>query len=215
MIRTIIADDQILFCSMLEQMLSSDDMIKIVATCGNGKKAVELAKEYNPDVVILDIGMPEAGGLYALKIIKTDMPGIKVIMLTTFENDESIMSAIKLGADGYLVKDIKPDVLIMSIKCIHNNIVLFNKTSYDMILSNLQIPYKSVENKVEIGDIIFDSVDASVIKYIALGKTNKEIAMTLNYSEGTIKNKVSKILNATGLKDRNEISVFAIKNRVV
>lgn len=215
MIKLLIADDQLLFRTMLEEMLKSDEIIDVVASCKDGREALELAKKHKVDVMLLDIGMPYIGGIDVLKEIKEIMPDIKVIMLTTFENEESIFASVNYGADGYLVKDIKPEALIMAIKCAYNDIVLFNKASYDTIISNAMLAKKSIDKKVEIGDMIFDSIEISIIKYIALGKSNKDIAALLNYSEGTIKNKVSKILSMTSLNDRTQISVFAVKNRIV
>jgi len=113
------------------------------------------------------------------------------------------------------LKELKPDILIMSIKCIYNDIVMFHKSIHTTFVSNSLSGSKFSGQRYEFGDIVFDAVDMSIMKQIALGRTNREIALTLNYSEGTIKNRVSRILSATGLSDRTEISVFAIKNQII
>ena len=214
MIRVIIADDQLLFRSMLEQMLKTDHEIEITASCADGAEAVNKAMELKPDVVLLDIQMPNKSGMDALKEIKSELPSTKVVMLTTFENDENILTAINLNADGYLIKDMKPDVLIMAVKCIYNDMVLFNQNAYSALLESTKV-FSNNNKQYEYGNVVFDSVDISIIKQITEGKTNREIASYLHYSEGTIKNRVSKILSMTNLSDRTEISIFAIKNKII
>lgn len=215
MIRIIIADDQLLFRSMLEQMLKKDDQIEIVASCATGEEALECSLKYQPDVVLLDIGMPKKGGIEALKEIKKALPKTKVAMLTTFEDEESIRSAVLLGADGYLIKELMPDELILAIKSIHRDMILFHSSVYGMLQSTLNLAQKPREKKCEIGALVFDATEISIMKLIAAGKSNKDIAGILNYSEGTIKNKVSKILSITGLSDRTELTVFAINNQII
>jgi len=215
MIRILVADDQLLFRSMLEEMLRKDEEIEIVASSANGEEAVILALLHKPDVVLLDIQMPGKSGVEALKDIKAALPDTKVAMLTTFENIENIKAACHLGADGYLVKDMKPEILLMAVKCIYNDIVMFHRGVYSMILSSKGTIANTSSEKVEFGDILFDPVDIIIMKQIAEGKTNKDIARLISYSEGTVKNRVSKILSMTGLSDRTEISVFAIKNQII
>ena len=120
-----------------------------------------------------------------------------------------------LGADGYLIKELMPDDLILAVKSIHHNMVLFHSSVYGVLQSALEITQNPREKKCEIGDIVFDAVEISIMKMIASGKSNKDIAGSLNYSEGTIKNKVSKILSVTGLSDRTELTVFAINNQII
>ena len=215
MIKVIIADDQTLFRKMLEEILAKDTEIRIVATAADGKEAVALAKHYRPDIILLDIKMPEKSGIEALKELKIVLPEVKIMMLTTFEDVESITESCSLGADGYLVKDMKPEVLKMAIKCVYHDIVLFHRTVYHVIAPALSVNSLNTKEKFEFGNLSFDAVDIQIIKLIAEGRTNKEIAQILNYSEGTIKNKVSRILGMTGFSDRTQISVFAIKNNII
>ncbi|NTV90648.1 MAG: response regulator transcription factor [Clostridiales bacterium] len=215
MIRIIIADDQLLFRSMLEEMLRKDKEIEILASVSSGEEAVALSLRHAPDVVLLDVQMPGKGGIDALREIKKALPATRVALLTTFENPENIKAACQYGADGYLVKDMKPDILLMAIKCIYNDIVLMHGSVYSLLLSTKSIFPGSSSEKVEFGDLVFDPIDIIIMKQIADGKTNKDIAHLINYSEGTIKNRVSKILGMTGLSDRTEITVFALKNQII
>lgn len=215
MIRIIIADDQLLFRTMLKEMLSKDADIEIVALSSNGEQAVLDCANYKPDIALLDIGMPLKDGIQALSEIKKSLPKTKVILLTTFEDSESIYEAVKLGADGYLIKEMTPEVLISAVKNIHNDMIIFHKSVYHVLQSIVGDAHTGKEQKLEIGSVIFEATDIGIMKLIAKGKSNKEIAQTLNYSEGTIKNKISKILAATGLSDRTEITVFAINNGII
>lgn len=214
--KVLLADDQILFRSMLEEILKKDDAFEVIGAASDGEEAVKMVFKYKPDLVLLDIQMPIKSGVEALIEIKQKMPDIKVVMLTTFENTESIISAYLAGTDGYLVKDMKPDVLKMSLKCIYNNLAVMHQSVHEYLQQAHKKQHnKSDDEKLIIGDMIFNNNDIEIIKRIAEGQTNKEIALHLNYSEGTIKNKVSNILNMTGLSDRTQICIFAIKNNII
>lgn len=215
MIRVLVADDQLLFRSMLEEMLRKDVEIEIVASAANGSETVKLALQHKPDVVLLDIEMPEKNGVEALKEIKAALPSTKVAILTTFEDLDNIRTSCHLGADGYLVKDMKPNILLMAIKCLYHDIVLFHRSAYSAIISSKGLLPLTSTDRIEFGDMVFDHIDISIMKQIASGKTNKDIAQMLSYSEGTIKNRVSRILSVTGLSDRTGISIFAIKNQLI
>lgn len=215
MIRILLADDHLLFRSMLEEMLKRDDELEIVASCADGDDVLESCKIQKPDIAILDIGMPGKGGIEALREIKSHYSGIKVVMLTTFEDDENIKSAVELGADGYLIKDMKPETLIMSLKCIHNHMVLFHKSAYQLLQTAVSEVHGTKNKKVQIDYMVFDAVDIKIMQLIVQGKSNREIGTALNYSEGTIKNKISKLLSLTGFSDRTELSVFAIHHELV
>lgn len=214
-IRILIADDQLLFRSMLQEMLEKEDGFEIVATCSNGEQAIEKALALKPHVALLDIGMPVKSGIEALEQIKAKEPQIKVALLTTFEDDEKIQLALKHGADGYLVKELEPHVLRMAVTCLYHDIVVFHRGVYATLLHKGLMNTKPSDNRLEIGDMVFDAIDVSIMGYIASGKSNKDIATLLHYSEGTIKNRVSKILATTGFSDRTEISVFAVKNHII
>ncbi len=215
MIRVLVADDSLLFRSMLEEMIKRDTELEIVASCSNGDEVIEFCNKQKPDIALLDIGMPGKGGIETLKEIKEINPMLKAVMLTTFEDDENIRLAVQLGADGYLIKDMMPDTLIMSLKCIYNNMVLFHKGAYKLLQSAVSSAYGAKDKKVKIDNMVFDTVDVRIMQLIVQGKSNREIGAVLNYSEGTIKNKISKILSVTGFSDRTELSVFAINNDIV
>lgn len=214
--KVLLADDQILFRTMLEEVLRNDDDFEIVASVENGQLAIEATQKYKPDLVLLDIQMPIKSGVEALIEIKETVPSTKVVMLTTFEDIGNIVSSYISGIDGYLVKDLKPEVLKMSLKCIYHNLAVMHQSVHEY-LQHLHKKHSSRidDEKQVIGDIVFNSIEIEIIKLIAEGQTNKEIAQILSYSEGTIKNKVSNILSLTGLSDRTQICIFAIKNNII
>jgi DNA-binding NarL/FixJ family response regulator len=165
--------------------------------------------------MLLDIQMPEMTGIEALKEIKACSPCTKVVMLTTFEDIESITASFEAGADGYLVKDMKQDVLIMAIKCIYHNLVILHREAYSILFPSRRTSAEKSSDRIMVGDVSFDRTDILLMKQIANGRSNKEIALMLNYSEGTVKNRVSRLLSMTGLSDRTQISVFALKNNLI
>jgi len=215
MIKILIADDQTLFRSMLEVIIGSDKEFELIGSASNGKEALEIALQYKPDVAILDVHMPEMTGIEVLHALKKQLSQTKVAILTTFEEVEHITAATHAGADGYLIKDMKPDVLIMAIKCIYHDLILMHQGAYNVICPENGTYLPHSHEKFSFGDLQIDKSDLMIIKQIAEGRTNKEIAKILNYSEGTIKNKVSTILSQTGLPDRGQIALFAIKNNII
>lgn len=216
MIKIILADDQILFRSTLEESLKSDEEINVCASVSNGKEAVEAVMRIKPDIALLDIKMPVKTGIEALADIKATMPKTKVVLLTTFEDKDSLIEAYRLKADGYLLKNIRSDILKMAIKCIYNNISVCDNSVQSFISECLTDNKNRLGNeRFVFGEYAFDSIDVEIIKRIAEGKTNKEIGAALNFTEGTIKNRVSNILNQTGLQDRTKIAIFAIKNNII
>ena len=216
MTKILIADDQALFLDMLCTIISTYDGYEVVARASDGKQAVEQYLLHKPDVCLLDIQMPVASGIDALKSIKGHDKDAKVIMLTTFGDGENILEAHQANADGYILKDIKPDSLINAIKCVCSGLICMNnsvlKTIYSKIPNTLETEMLTKAKKEEIS---FNNKDIEIIRLIGSGLSNKQISETLNYSEGTIRNRISSILLETGLRDRTQIALFAIKNRLV
>ncbi len=215
MIRIVLADDHLLFRSMLEEMLKRDEEIDIAASCADGIEALEQCKRIRPDIALLDIGMQGKSGIEVLEELKRSCPDIKVVMLTTFEDDENIKTAVRQGADGYLIKDMRPEILLMSLKCVYHDMILFHKSAYHLLQTAVNSAEDEKQKKIQLGSIVFDGTDIKILQLIVQGKTNRDIGSSLNYSEGTIKNKVTKLLSLTGLSDRTELSVFAISNNLI
>jgi DNA-binding NarL/FixJ family response regulator len=217
LIKVVIADDQVLLRDMLKEMLNDDNEIEVVGCASDGQEVVDICKKEKPQVVLLDIRMPLVSGIESLIVLKRLNPSIKVIMLTTFEDENSILDSYKNGADGYVLKDLKPQVLVMVVKCIYYDLFVMHKSVHGFMVNQLKSAQnnKAIIPNLEYEDWEFDSTDLSIFRCLAQGNNNKEIAEILNFSEGTVKNKISRILSITGLKDRTQIAVFALKNNLI
>ncbi|GAB1477204.1 response regulator transcription factor [Bacillota bacterium] len=216
MLKIVIADDQVLFRNMLGIILTQEPSFEVVGSAGNGEEALRFCRDYNPDIVLMDIRMPEKDGIYALLEIKKQCPSTKVIMLTTFEEEDCIYTSCTNSADGYLLKDTKPEVLISALKCVSENLFVMHSSVQKFIqrtLLNLEKQGNKESQKEE--RYSFDSVDLDIIKYISMGKNNAEIAQNINYAEGTVKNRISRMLVLTSLKDRTQLAIFALQNKII
>ncbi len=211
MIRVVLVDDQLLLRESIAHLLENDDLIEVVAMGANGNDAIKLCAAYNPDIILMDIEMPELDGVSATKIIKEKYKHVKVIILTTFENPDNIMESFANDADGYVVKNISHKDLVRAIKCVNNGLTVIDKSVKKIMMDRFKglTDYKS---KYE--DILTER-EINIVKYIAVGLSNKEIAAELSYSQGTIKNNVSKILEKLNMSDRIQIAIFAIENGMV
>ena len=155
--------------------------------------------------------MPELDGVSATKIIKEKFPDIKIIILTTFESQDNIMESFANDADGYIVKNISHKDLVRSIKCVNNGITVIHKSVKKIMVDKFR---KLCKNKLKYKDILTER-EIEIVKYIVAGLSNKEIAAELYFSQGTIKNNISKILEKLNMSDRMQIAIFAIENGIV
>lgn len=216
MINVMVVDDQVLLKQTLLYMLGQDDEISVVDGGKDGYEAIENCGTYRPDVVLMDLRMPKMGGLKAMKRIKELYPSIKIMVLTTFEDDQSIFKSLENGADGYIVKDIKPEELIMAVKSVYNNLYVMHMNVLQVLKEEiLRITQERQKNNDTIDQYDLSPMEIKIIQQMVNGKSNKEIAIKLNFTEGTIKNKVSKLLSKLDLKDRTQIAVFAIKHNLI
>lgn len=208
MIKIIIADDQVLLRKSLGQIISTDDEITVVDLVGSGMQAIKSCERENPDIIMMDIEMPEMDGISALRIIKEKFPTIKVIILTTFDNSDNIIDAFLAEADGYIIKDIGYDELITTIKCVNFGLTVIHESVKTIMIEKFKKFEKSKNNYTDILSI--EEIDT--VKLIVSGKSNKEIAKIFHYTEGTVKNKVSRIYDKLGLTDRLQLAVYAVEN---
>ncbi len=202
--KVIIADDDNLVCTALEMILKSGNKIEIPALGHDGQEAVRLYEQYRPDLMLLDIRMGEFTGLDAAESILNSFPDAKILFLTTFEDDEYIARALKLGAKGYILKQ-NFDCILPSIDAVMNGQRVFG----DNIINKLPSLYSAAPS--------FEKYDLSereiqVITKIADGLSNREIADILFLSEGTVRNYISVILEKLNLRDRTQIAIFYYKN---
>ena len=214
-IKLMIVDDQSLIRDGIASLLSLQDNITIAGTAANGEEAVKKAKELKPDVILMDIRMPVMDGIAAAdKIIKNN-DCRRIIMLTTFDDDEYIIKSLKVGAVGYLLKDIPEAELAQAVKLAHQGIYQLADSAAGKLIGNITgNPAVSInEEDKEILEIInnLPEREKDVLSEIAKGFTNREIAATLFLSEGTVKNYVSNILTSLDLRDRTQAALIAYR----
>jgi len=210
-IRLIIADDEMLIRTGLKIMLEASGNVEVLALAENGRAAFEACTIHRPDVVLMDIRMPESNGIEGTKLIKEAFPEVKVLIVTTFQDTEYIVEAVQNGASGYLVKDSSPDAILDGIK-----VALSGKVVMDTVISEALLTNTSVEKEER-----FDAEkwglttrEVELIAQVAKGLSNKEIAQTLFLSEGTVKNNISTILSKLELRDRTQLVIFAYDNKL-
>lgn len=213
-IKVLIVDDQELFRTSLKTILENKNLY-VVGTAENYTQLVDLLSSNQIDVILMDIRLPGINGVECTKMVKNKYPNTKVIVLTTFEDDEYVVNALKYGASGYLLKGISIDDLVKSIKVVYDGGALINSDVTVKVLkyfSQITYFYSDDINRKMLND--FNQKELSVIKLIGQGFSNNEISKKLSYSIGTIRNIVSNILAKTGFRDRTQIAIYAIQNGI-
>ena len=209
MIKVLIADDVEILRRGLEAVLSQDSEISVVGQAANGKEALELCIKRSPDVVLMDMRMPDFDGEYGTRQIKAHFPDIKVLVLTTFDDSETVQKAVACGADGYILKELENEKIINAVKTVYGGINVFGASVFSSIRQNMpasQTPPSGFE---------LSERDRELMTLICDGCDNKEIAAKLFLAEGTVRNNISRLLEKLGLKDRTQLAVFAVKNNLV
>ncbi|CQR58574.1 response regulator transcription factor [Paenibacillus riograndensis] len=215
MIKVVIVDDDSFIRESLKVLVALDPEIEVAGSAGDGREALALLEQLpHADVVLMDIRMPNCDGVEGTKFIKEAYPGISVLMLTTFDDDEYIIEALRNGASGYLLKNIPPDRIIQGIKTVHEGNLLIHPDIARKLAGFLQpaAPPKEAMPKTLEGYGL-TKAELAVVSLIAEGHTNKEIAAELFLSEGTVKNYITDILSKLGLRDRTQIAIFYWKNQ--
>ncbi len=212
MIKVVIADDQNILTEGLKLILSKEDDIKICGIANNGKEAYELCGWHKPDIVLMDIKMPQMDGVEATKKIKNDFPEIKIIILTTFNDDEYIYEALKNGALGYLLKDTSPGEIAEAIRTVYHGGALIESNIATRVIDKFSEMAKSNNKDIDKRLTLLTEREGDICRLLGEGKNNKEIADDLFLSEGTVKNHITKILTKLDLRDRTQLAIFAVKN---
>ncbi len=207
--RIIICDDQAIVRDGLEMMLKLEKDIEVVGIAGDGAHAVELVAQKRPDMVLMDLKMPVMNGVEATRRIRAQFPDIKVLVLTTYADDEWVFDAIQAGASGYLLKDTPRDDVIKAIRGTAEG-----KTFVDPSVAGKVLRQASSHRTQPSTAITADLTDREieVLRLIAKGLSNKDISERIFLSEGTIRNHVSAILTKLGVSDRTQAAVIAIQH---
>lgn len=209
--KILVVDDHHVVRRGLVFFLRTQKEIVIVAEASNGIEAIELTKRYQPDLILMDLSMPGMDGIEATKIIKNLYPTIKVIILTSFSEQDHVIPALEAGASGYQLKDIQPDELVQSIR----NVMLGTNQLHPKATSHLLTRLSTDQSKSRHSIYELTKREKDVLKEIAKGKSNKEIASSLYITEKTVKTHVSNLLSKLGLADRTQAALYAVKHRLV
>ena len=209
-IKVMIADDHVLMREGLKQLLEFDGSIKVIAEAANGVECLESLKTIKPEVLLLDINMPNKNGIEVLKEIRENDIDIKVLMLTVHNEVEYLLKAIDIGVDGYILKDSESAELKKAINYVYNGESYIQSsliTSLNSRLVNRDMDKEKIESLTK--------RELEVLIQVANGMFNKEIAVILSISERTVKNHISNIFKKIEVSDRTQAAVFAIKNNLI
>ncbi|MFN6486320.1 MULTISPECIES: response regulator transcription factor [unclassified Nostoc] len=208
-IRLLIVDDQSLIRQGLKAMLEQEPDLQVVGDAENGKVALELVAELQPDVVLMDIRMPEMDGRTATKLIVENFPNIKVLVLSTFDDDSYLTGAMRAGAKGYLLKDMPSSELADAIRFGHYGYTQFGPGLFDKLLVMEAASASTSQNFASSKPSEITAREQEVLCLIGVGATNREIAQKLFITEGTVKTHVTSLLNRLNLKNRSQLAIYA------
>jgi DNA-binding NarL/FixJ family response regulator len=215
-IKIMIVDDQRLMREGLRTILDLEHDLNVVELAENGRDALDKIADAQPDVILMDIRMPIMDGVECTGIIKHKYPGVKVLILTTFDDDEFIIEALKNGAVGYILKDLSSEKLVGAIRDVYNgNFSMQSEIAAKVISHITGITKESIHNHVVIGlhprSELTDR-EKDVLKLVGKGMSNVEIAKKLYISEGTVKNYISNLYSKLQVSDRSKLTLYAIEN---
>ncbi|UKA55615.1 response regulator transcription factor [Arthrobacter sp. FW305-BF8] len=215
MIRILLADDQTLIRAGFRALLNAEPDMEVVAECGTGGDAVRLAARERPDVVLMDIRMPEMDGLEATRKIMADqgLAGTRIIILTTFELDEYIAEAVRAGAAGFLVKDTEPEELLRAVRVVHDGDALLSPSVTRRIMAQLALQSRATAAPAQLANIT--EREREVLRLVGEGLNNAEIAERLVITPLTAKTHVSRIMTKLLVRDRAQLVVLAYESGLV
>lgn len=213
-LRILLVDDHILFRKGVAALLTGRPDIEVVAEASDGLEAIARARETMPEVILMDISMPNCNGIEAVRAIKREMPHVRIIMLTVSDDDKDLFAAIKGGADGYLLKDLEPEQLFGMLEGLRKGEVPISGPMAARILQELRQPEEHRAGQDDLREELTPR-EAEVLAEVVKGATNKEIAATLNITENTVKIHLCNILGKLHLQNRIQAAVYAVRQGLV
>lgn len=205
--KVLLVEDQAIVRQGLKVILEQDAQIQVTQEASNGQEAIDILEKHIIDLVMMDIRMPVMNGIEATRILKKQWPEIKILILTTFNDEQYALETLKEGANGFLLKTAESEQLIKAVySCMEGGMPL-----HDAVTAKVVPRLLSKTNK-HIVDFDFTDRELAVMQLIGHGMTNKEIAEQLFLSVGTVKNHITQILQKTNLRDRTQLALFVVKN---
>jgi DNA-binding NarL/FixJ family response regulator len=208
-IRVLVVDDQPLVRTGIASVLRSDPMNEVVGEAADGLEALEMAERLEPDMVLMDIRMPHLDGLAATRRLVADRPGIRVVVLTTFDADEYVFEALASGASAFLLKDETPESILAAVRAVHSGHTLVAPAVTKRLVERWAQP----RPKPELGQLTARELD--VLRLVAKGSTNAEIAAALVVEDSTVKTHMSRLLSKLGARDRVQLVITAHEAGIV
>lgn len=208
-IRVFLVDDQSLICQALQTMLSLESGLEVIGVANNGEQAIAQIEALMPDVVLMDIRMPVMDGMTATRVINQRFPNVKVLVLSTFDDDEYIAESIKAGAKGYLLKDMPSEELAQSIRLIHQGYTHMGPGLMDKLMDRISHNPTGLPESAREALNRLSKREKEVLQAVAQGQTNRDIANALYISEGTVKTHVTHLLSRLELRNRAQLAVYA------
>ncbi|PFL95489.1 response regulator [Bacillus cereus] len=213
-IKVLLVDDHTVVLKGLAFFLSTQEDLELVGEANNGKEALVKVGETTPDVILMDLYMPEMDGVEATAYIKKEYPNVKVIVLTSFSDQAHVLPALRAGASGYILKDVEPDQLVEAIRSAYKgNIQLHPDIANALLSQTLPVEKKEEEPSIQVD--VLTARENEVLQLLAKGMSNKEVASVLVITEKTVKAHVSSILSKLNLSDRTQAALYAVKNGIV
>ena len=214
-LRVLLVDDHALFRKGIASLLSGRQGFTVAGEAEDGVEAVRIAQQTLPDIILMDVNMPNRGGLEAAKIIKREMPHVQIVMLTVSDNDDNLFEAIKNGATGYLLKDLEPQQLYRMLDGIRQGEAAISGAMASKILQEFRQPEEDRADSTsrEVDELTPREVE--VLRQVVTGATNKEIAKTLHITENTVKIHLRNILEKLQVQNRIQAAVQAIRDGLV
>lgn len=209
-IRILVVDDHAIVRDGIKLIMETVDELEVVGEAGNGREGLEQAEALKPDVVLMDLRMPEMDGLTTIKHLREDQPEIAIIILTTYNEDDLMYQGLQLGAQGYLLKDVDRQTLIRTIKAAAQGETLLQPEILQRIMSQGGVQPSEVTGRV--GDTNLTERENEVMRGVAAGERNKEIAYRLGISERTVKAHLTHIFNKLGVDSRAGAVAVAVEN---
>jgi DNA-binding NarL/FixJ family response regulator len=207
--KVLLVEDQSIVRQGLKMILEQDPNITVTHEAENGKQALEIMEKHIIDFIMMDVRMPVMNGIEATRIIKERWPDTKILILTTFNDDEYAMQVLKDGANGFLLKTSEPAKLIDAVySCMKGGLTL-----HDEVAAKVMPRLLRQNEKPEI-DIELSPRELEITRLVGEGLTNKEISATLHLSVGTVKNHITQILQKTDLRDRTQLAIYAVKHHI-
>ncbi|HEU0132639.1 MAG TPA: response regulator transcription factor [Mycobacteriales bacterium] len=214
-IRVLVVDDHALFRRGLQMVLEQEEDIEVVGEAGDGAEAVERAADSMPDIVLMDVRMPKRGGIDACTAIKDAVPSAKIIMLTISDEEADLYDAIKAGASGYLLKEISIEEVAAAIRAVNEGQSLISPSMASKLLTEFASMIKRTDDRQQVPTPRLTDREMEVLKLVAKGLNNRDIAKQLFISENTVKNHIRNILEKLQLHSRMEAVVYAVREKLL